>query len=241
MKHTINAVLAAEQFDEKGNLRPAAMLRLFQDAADAHGHLMGVGFEAMLERKLLWVVTQIRFQVTAELRPGQAVSITTWPLPATRLGFERNYLIQDENGQTLVKGTSLWTVIDTETRRMAIGADLYPDGEFCLDKTFPERARRLRDFEAPAACTVIPGEEYIDCNGHVNNTYYAAFAETALGGLPGKVTDFQIDYLHEVLSGQPLTLSTCIEGATAQVKGTSSDGTRMFACAFTLDEPLSKA
>lgn len=234
MKHIISTVLPAEKFDKFGNLRPDAMLRIFQDAADAHGQEMGVGFEAMLARHLLWVVTQIRYQVVAKLTPGQAVTVTTWPLPATRVGFERNYLIQNEAGETLVKGSSMWTVINTETRRMAIGADLYPDAEYCLDKTFPERARRLRDFEAPTACTVTPGEEYIDQNGHVNNTYYAAFAETALGGLPGKVTAFQIDYLHEVLSGQPLTLAALTEGTTAQVKGTSADGTRMFTCSFVI-------
>lgn len=233
MKLSYKTELNAAQFDDRGNLHLSAVLSLFQDAASRHGEEMGVGFEALLKRHLLWVVTQIRYEVVRAPKPGQTVRVETWPLPATRIGFERNYLLCDEQGEILIKGASLWAVIDTESRRMATGAELYPEGEYCLEKTFPERARRLKDFEAEPACSITPGEEYIDRNGHVNNTYYAAFAETALGGLQGDVKAFQIDYLHEVLSGQPLALFTLTEGAVAQVKGQSADGTRMFACAVT--------
>ncbi|MBQ8893538.1 MAG: hypothetical protein IJ043_03920 [Clostridia bacterium] len=216
MKQTISTVIPDHS--------PKTVLQLFQQAADTHGELMGVGFKGMMKKGLLWVVTQIRYEVVKKPEKNQSVQLITWPLPAARIGFERNCIIADEQGEPLIRGTSLWVVIDTATRRLANGIALYPQGDYCTERIFPDRARRIRDFEAEPVFTVTPGEEYIDRNGHVNNTHYAAFAMEALGS--PEVTAFQIDYIHEVLAGQPLTLCT----AGNLVKGISSDGTMMFAC-----------
>lgn len=232
MKHKINRKTTLDCIDSMGNLRPQAVLALFQDAAGAHAELLGVGFEALLKKNLLWVVTQIRYRVLKPL-PPQEITIETWPLPPNRLGFERCYRLLDAQGEPFIEGTSNWVVMDTQTRKMAAVGNLYPEMEFCPDKTFEDRTRRIKDFEATeAACIITPDASLIDSNGHVNNTHYAAFAETALGGHQAIIRAFQIDYLHEVLLGQPLTLYCTAEEDAMVVKGESADQTRMFACSF---------
>ncbi len=233
MKHQINRKITPACIDAMGNIRPRAVLALFQDAAGVHAESLGVGFEALLKKNLLWVVTQIRYRVIKPIGGEQEITVETWPLPPNRLGFERCYRLLDTQGELLIEGTSNWVVIDTQTRKMAAAGDLYPPMEFCFDKTFADRARRIKDFEAAAAaCTVIPDGSLIDNNGHVNNTHYPSFAETALGGHQGKISAFQIDFLHEVLQGQPLSLFCTKEEKSALVKGEAADGTRMFACSI---------
>lgn len=217
MEYTLSSILSAPT--------PAAVLSLFQQAADAHARSMGVGFEALLKRGLLWVVTRIRYRILKMPAPNQAVEITTWPLPPSRLGFERNYTVTDPEGNLLIQGESLWVVIDTATRKLAAGGALYPQGDYRTDRPFAERARRLRDFEGTPAGCIVPTQEHIDRNGHVNNTHYAAFAWDAAG--KPAVHAFQIDYIHEVLVGQPLQLYTADGGL---VKGTDENGTVMFNC-----------
>ena len=231
MKYTMSTTLPQEAFDKKGNLLPHRVLDCFQQLATTHAEALGLGFEAMLQKNLLWVVTQIRYRVCAPIAPEQPLILETWPLPPNRLGFERCYRICDEKGRALIEGNSNWVVIDTATRRLALTDTIYPSEDFCLEKPFADRARRLKDFEATdAAHTVTPGKQYIDHNGHVNNTFYAAFAEEALGQFPAAIGQFQIDYLHEVLQGQPLTLYTAKEEDADLVKGVSGEGERMFAC-----------
>ena len=236
MEYKMNYIMHENCVDGQGNVYADAVLEIFQKGAGEHGEQMGVGFEKMLQRHLLWVVTHIRYQVCGKIKAGQQVVLTTWPLPATRLGYERNYLICDTEGNELIRGVSLWVLIDTENRRLASGADVYPQGEYRTDKLFTDRIRRLRDFEnSGEGVTMIPDESYIDNNGHVNNTKYALMAHRALGEIGTKVTGFQIDYIHEVMCAQPLTLYTEQQGDTLQVKGVSEDSTRMFACSFVLD------
>lgn len=231
MRYTVKTALPTEAFDAQGNLLPHRVLDCFQQLATTHAEALGLGFEAMLSKNLLWVVTQIRYQVCAPIRPEQPLILETWPLPPNRLGYERCYRICDESGRELLRGNSNWVVIDTATRRLALTDTIYPSEDFRLEKTFEDRARRLKDFEAAeAAYTVTPGEQHIDNNGHVNNTFYAAFAEEALGSFPAAIGRFQIDYLHEVLQSQPLTLYTAKEDTSDLIKGVSGDGERMFAC-----------
>ena len=51
------AVLTAKHFDARGNVLPAVVLDLFQKAAGHHAECLGVGFEAMIAKNLLWVAT----------------------------------------------------------------------------------------------------------------------------------------------------------------------------------------
>lgn len=234
-QYSESVVLTAEQFDTHGNLLPAVVLDLFQNAAGQHAERLGVGFEAMLAKNMLWVVTQVKYQVMSALQPGQTVVVTTWPLPPTRLGFDREYLICSEAGEVLIKGTSKWMQIDAANRQLMPGSNVYPLTEYRTDKNFEERIRRFRDFEASSEVhRIVPDESTIDSNNHVNNAEYAGFAHKALKDFGGVIDSFQIDFLHEVMLGQPLDVSFAVSDQQTLVKGVGEDGERKFACGIEL-------
>ncbi|MBP3413734.1 MAG: hypothetical protein J6L81_00855 [Clostridia bacterium] len=235
MKFSDNYIFSESDFDTFGNILPSKVLDVFQILAGNHASQLGIGFHSMLDRHLLWVVTQIKYQVCADIAPGQQVTGITWPLPPTRHGFERQYLICDSDGNILIKGTSNWALIDTETRHLASVSDVYPEGEHCTDRNFDEKIRRLRDFDAVGETfEICPDESTIDRNGHVNNTNYAEFVRAALGCFGGKIDTFQIDFINEVMCHQKLYIQHAVSGTTTLVKGLSDDDKRMFTCSITL-------
>ena len=234
-QYSESAILSATQFDTHGNVLPAVVLDLFQKVAGHHAEALGVGFEAMLAKNLLWVVTQIKYEVQNAPKPSQPLTVTTWPLPPTRLGFDREYQITDEAGEVLIQGTSKWMQIDALERKLVPGTNVYPLTEYRTDKNFEEKIRRIRDFEAASeVCRIVPDESTIDVNDHVNNAEYAAFAYQALQDLGGTIHSFQIDFLHEVLLGQPLNVSFATANGLTLVKGVGEDGERKFACGIEL-------
>ena len=218
----------------EGNMLPSTILQLFQRAAGEHATTLGCGRRALEEKGLLWVVLQTRHEICKMPKEGQQVRVYTWPLPATRLGYERNYLISDMENQVLIKGSSLWGIIDAKERKLAQVGEVYPEMDFFLEKTFPDRARRLKDFETEAPLSTIePNILDIDENDHVNNTVYPSYPLVATNGFEGQLQSLQIDYFHEVLYGEPLDIYRCREGNTSYFKGENKEGQRMFACAFT--------
>ena len=112
---------------------------------------------------------------------------------------------------------------------------MYPLTEYRTDKNFGEKIRRIRDFEATSkVCRIIPDETTIDSNNHVNNAEYAGFAYKALGDFGGVIDSFQIDFLHEVMLGQPLDVSFAVSNQQTLVKGVGEDSERKFACGIEL-------
>ena len=231
MKYSFEHIIPPGVVTKEGNVAPSHVLSVFQQAATDHAEILGVGFDALLEKGLLWVVTQVKYQVMGDIREGDALTVTTWPLPHNRLGFERDYRVCSKTGEVLIKGVSNWALMDADTRRLAMPFAVYPGTDFCMDRNFEDRPKRLRDFEAEGpGCTLVPDESYIDRNGHVNNTRYADLAAAALGGFAGRIDTFQMDYLHEVMHGEAVTLHfTPIDGGI-RLKGEDETGLRKFAC-----------
>lgn len=229
--------LRASDFDCYVRMTPSAILDLFQEVAGAHAEELGIGFHPLIEKKMLWVIVRAKYTVIKQPEIHTSVTVKTWPLPPTRLGFRREYLIEDLDGNTLIKGTSDWVLMHSEERKLIPCGDIYPKGYiFCGDKNFEEKTARLRDFEADSGTfTVIPAFCDLDMNGHVNNTKYANFVLNSLNLNRNEVIEtFQTDYHHEVKRDTALNIHIKRDGKEILAKGTDTGGENMFFSKITL-------
>ncbi len=227
--------LRAGDFDRFDQIKPSAVLDLFQDAAGQHAEELGVGFAQMLARSYLWVLVRIRFRIIKAPVRYQDVRVKTWPLEPNRLSYRREYCITDENEEVLIIGTSEWVVMHSEKRRLLSVPDLYPfTSGFCEDVMFEGKLGKVQDFEASAAAHSIAVRFCdLDINGHVNNTKYADYALDALESTgENMLQEFQIDYRKEVYDGMLLNIYAQKADGQALIKGENADGETMFACSL---------
>ena len=226
-------VLRASDFDKYNRIKPSAILELFQDAAGQHALEIGVGFEDMLARSYLWVLTRVKFKIVANPASYQKVVIKTWPLAPNRLSYRREYCIENENGDRLIEGSSEWVVMHSEKRCLVSDQNLYPftDG-FHPEVMFEDKLRKVRDFDEEGTfCVVNAGFSELDVNNHVNNTKYANYVMDAIAPSENDILDiFQIDYRKEVVEGTQLRICHTREEKEAIVKGVNDNGDIMFAC-----------
>ena len=225
--------LRGSDFDKFGQIKPSAILDLFQDAAGQHAEILGVGFEEMLKRSYLWVLSRIKFQILLQPQKYQKVFVKTWPLAPNRLLYRREYCITNEAGEVLIGGSSEWVVMHSEKRRFVSAPDLYLFTEgFIEDKMCEEKLSKVADFEAAGMpYTLQTGFCDLDGNDHVNNAQYANFVLNAL--CPGKAQQlraFQIDFRKEVLLGTQLHIYHGNSDDCTLAKGLNDAGETMFAC-----------
>lgn len=224
--------LRGSDFDCCDRLRPASVLDLFQDVAGIHANELGVGFDDLIAREMIWVLTKVKYEVVGAVRRYDRVRVRTWPLPPSRVNFRREYLIEDLSGKPLVHGTSEWVVVHSEKRRVLPAGNVYPDEEYCLQQLFEGRLRKVP--AAPAegeGYGVTPTFTHLDINGHVNNTKYADYVLDALQLPRDKaVRAFQLDYHRELLLGTPVQLHWQWQEDTALVCGRNEAGENMFCC-----------
>ena len=225
--------LRASDFDKFNHIKPSAVLDLFQDAAGQHAEEIGVGFDEMIKRSYIWVLTRIKFKIISNPNKYQKVIVKTWPLQPNRLNYRREYCIENENGERLIEGSSEWVVVHSEKRRFLSVPDLYPfsDG-FCEEMMFDAKLGKVSDFNASdIARTVNAGFTELDVNNHVNNTKYANYVLDAINPSQSNELDvFQIDYRKEVLQGTQLNIYYEFNDDRALAKGQNEDGDIMFAC-----------
>ena len=60
--------LRGSDFDCCDRLRPASVLDLFQDVAGIHATELGVGFDDLIARKMIWVLTKVQYEVVGAVR-----------------------------------------------------------------------------------------------------------------------------------------------------------------------------
>lgn len=225
--------LRTTDFDCYTRLLPSSVLDLFQVAAGEHANLLDCGIDSLFERQLMWMLLRVKYCVIDQPALFERVRVKTWPLAAKRVGFERDYLIEGEDGRPLIKGTSDWVVVHSERKKIMPTAGIYPEAmEFLTDRSFEERPVKLKDFETDLpTLSICPGFSALDMNGHVNNTKYAGFALDALNPKrQDEIIAFQIDYRHEVKLGEALSLFTSVTNGLHLVKGVDSAGETKFVC-----------
>lgn len=217
--------LRGSDFDCFKQIKPSAVLDLFQEVAGQHAYLLGIGFSDMEEKGLLWVVLKVKYQVVKEPRLYQKVKVLTWPLEQKRLDFQREYQIQDENGQILILGTSQWAVIDKTTRKLTKAENVYKNiNGYCEKVNFPEKLMRIGDFQGDSKHKVKSEFSHIDPNFHVNNAKYGDYVIDAINSSrPLNIKEFQIDFHKEILNNTETEIFVEENENTVLVKGVQND------------------
>ena len=187
-KFNANYRIPCYDTDLNQRLKPAAFLNMAQEAANQHADYLGVGYDSLGETHQAWVLSRMR--VVFEKLPlwRDNVNLKSWHKGASGFMFLRDFIMSNEQGETLIKATTSWLVIDMNTRRLArrgAFADFATDQSRCI----------VEDAIAePAAKVVIPQElqplkttqhtvafSDLDMNQHVNNVQYVVWAMDAVG------------------------------------------------------------
>ena len=191
---------------EKLGVSPDKVLKLFESVATEHAKKMGVGFEEMLSKNLLWVTMRIKYEVVNQPSPETNYKIATYPSSKNMMEYDRDYLITDENGKVFIKGQSKWCLIDAKTRHLVRMIQ-----SITLSKQkplFEERFLKTDIFEPQ----FLPDHRYkiteddIDNNRHTNNTVYAKLVAYLLRNESREIKFFQINFLKECVLDDSLEL-----------------------------------
>lgn len=167
--------------DKHGNLRLVTMMNIFQDISDRHAMEMGIGMEFCQSRGLAWIGADYHILISRFPRLHQKIIVRSWPAVEKKLGAYRDYIIEDENGETLVQASCQWILIDYKRKRPVALHNNLPEyqtiNERAIETDFPkiEDINRI-DYQTEFRIRF----DDIDFNNHVNNAIYPLWASEAL-------------------------------------------------------------
>ncbi|MGM9971661.1 MAG: acyl-[acyl-carrier-protein] thioesterase [Anaeroplasmataceae bacterium] len=223
MIYTEENVLRTEDFDYHDVIKPSAILNLFQDIAGTHANMIGVGYKETLDLGMFWVLVRTYFEICAPFKPLSHVKVSTWPHEKGRIDCNREYIIEDMDGNLLARGISKWVVIDCNTRRisrtdkLSFNCPTYNEPYYSDVKKFSNPDDKL--FKHVYTYKIMKRD--LDHNLHTNNSIYADIVYEILDNI--KIKEFQIEYIKETKKDDILEIYKYNEDDTIYFIGYSKD------------------
>lgn len=216
--------------DRTDHLDVWGLARIIQDAADHHTDATGCGYAPMREQGLAWVLARMYYEIYRLPSVGETVTVRTWSRGCDSLQFARDCELIDVDGNKIVGITTIWVVINYETRKLRRMTDFLSDYEH---HDIPATAiTNLKRLSIPKLdCMVfekdtLVEESMIDHNNHMNNAVYLRLIFDALTGLEydKQHCSFEINYLQETALGDTIHLSRIVDGKVAYFELTNANG-----------------
>lgn len=213
-----NHTIACYEADANQLMRPTAMLDMMQEAANINATALGFGYDELINSNTAWVLSRIHVKFEKLPLWRQEVNLKTWHKGVAKLFYLRDFILSDTEGNTMIKATTSWLIIDMNTRRLVRNSDL---------ATSPDKCNKEDAIAEPADKVVVPVDiepelvrkhpvtwSEIDTNGHVNNVKYAVWALDAvkpedIKGRPLK--ELLINYDAEVMPGDTVKIYRTIQ------------------------------
>ena len=213
--------------DRFGRIKPSVLLFFAQEAAGGHCRLLQLDWETLASRNLFWAVTRHRVEILRYPTRGETITVETWPMPTTKVAYPRSVTGYDSQGREVFRVTSLWVLMDLQSRAMVLPG-----------KSGITVAGLLRGTELTVPHAIVPTEKenrqqrtvlfsQLDRNGHMNNTRYLDWVEDLLPSAYHQehpLRAFTICYHTEALEGQDIGLEWTLAADTLLVDGSRAKG-----------------
>ena len=206
MKYTVNFTVNSHDTDLNGILRPSALLKYLQEAANLQMHTYGPDMRSLVsEQNKTFVVSRLSVNVYADLFAWDEIEVTTWANPSPGAAFRRSTQAR-RDGVIVAEMISVFALIDLQTGRLCRTSDVqfgFDTDDSVLDIDEPESFRIPADVEAALRGEHTVRYADVDYNMHMNNTVYP---DVLCGFLPDiekkRILSFALHYMHEAKHGQ---------------------------------------
>ncbi len=211
--------ICSYECDSNGELRLRSLFNLFQDMADNHASIIGVGYEYCTQHQLGWVGGAYHVQIDKMPVWKNKIILRTWPSRKTAVTAIREFEVIDAvTGLTMVRASSQWVLIDSVRHRPVSVLSHLEHCDAIDERKVNTDFRKLsaperEDIKIPQ----IIRTDDIDLNCHVNNAVYPTWI---LDALPSEFMQ-----THELSEIQIQYKSAAKTGNTVLVIGQINDGT----------------
>ncbi len=190
--YTMKSHVRYSEADSEGLITPDALVNYLQDCTMLHSESVGKGVTNLRNAKGYWFLASWQIQILRTPRLYENILITTIPYEFKGFFGSRNFKINNEAGEELVRANSVWVYLDSRTHSPARvpkeEGEAYGEIGPKLDMEYAPRKIKLPDeLDEYPAIPVKP--QQIDTNRHVNNCeYIRTFMEaTGITGTPNQI------------------------------------------------------
>jgi len=162
--------------DGKLGLTPTFLFGIMQEVAVNHVNYIGCGWHFLHTRRQFWALSRMDVEIARVPQWKETVEVYTWGKKHNFLVQPRDFLIESQAGEALVKATSNWVILDFEGKPCELSSiESLLKNQEGLD-AIRRPATRLRqpvEYDGSSFKSVVYSN--IDMNLHANNAAYVTW------------------------------------------------------------------
>lgn len=161
--------------DYTGRVGIVRIVDILQASATAHADLLGVGMSDLMKEGHTWMLSAMSVCFDRWPKVMEPLRLATWPSGVRgKLVCKRDYTIESEKGEGLIRSTSDWIYVDVKNRKIdrlpPILMNLAPEE---VAQAGVESIGKIPQVAMPVAeQEIIVRHADTDVNRHVNNVHY---------------------------------------------------------------------
>ena len=173
--------------NQYGQASISSLFNILIEAAWAHAQVMDWGYDSLKSNNLFWVLSRMYFQVEKYPKWQDQITLNTWSAGTDGMYAYREYILENDKGEVILRASSAWLILDMETRkifRLSEFRDTFPKR---IDANACRNPKRIKPDIHPEPLNYYPVLfSELDINKHFNSVKYV---ERVLD-------DFGIDFLN---------------------------------------------
>ena len=186
-KYQQKLAIKSYETNQYGKASIESLFNILIEAAWAHAQIMDWGYESLKSNNLLWVLSRMYFQIEKYPDWQDQITLSTWSAGTDGIYAYREYILENEKGEVLLRASSAWLILDMETRKIFRLSEFRATFPKLIEPNACRNPKRIKPDTHPEDLKYFPVLfSELDINQHFNSVKYV---ERVLD-------DFGIDFLN---------------------------------------------
>lgn len=216
LKHNINVDIS--MYNSNGHFTVSAYQRMIMGMIEEHLDQLQLGEKYLMDKHgISWVLLSTSIELVRQIKPTDKLVGTTWHAGGRVPSFRRDFIFQDESGNTVAVGATVSTLFETEARKICLNKDKLAVVDLKSHEPILEGLERRLQITSPQLVveTRKVRPSMTDGVGHVNNTRYGDFVYDAMTVSErerlGDLKRIDVWFNYELLAGDEFEIIKCRE------------------------------
>jgi medium-chain acyl-[acyl-carrier-protein] hydrolase len=187
-KYQEKIIIKSYQTNQYGKASIAALFNIMLEAAWAHAQIMDWGYDDLKSNNLFWVLSRLYLQVEKYPSWKDEITLNTWSAGTDGMYAYREFIVENQQGEIVLKASSAWLILDMDTRKIFRLSDYKATFPRVIDDNACRNPKRIKPDAHTGKLNFYPVLFCeLDINKHFNSVKYV---ERVLD-------DYGIDFLNE--------------------------------------------
>lgn len=211
-KYQEKLTVKSYQTNQYGKASIAALFHIMLEAAWAHAQIMDWGYDDLKNHNLFWVLSRFYLQVEKYPAWQDEITLNTWSAGTDGMYAYREYILEDSNGEIILKASSAWLILDMETRKIFRLSDYKATFPKRIDANACRNPKRIKPDVHAAELNFYPVLfSELDINKHFNSVKYVerVLDDYGIDFLNvNEPAEMEVNYLKEAIAGDSVAVTS---------------------------------